>query len=77
MYSIASHSAASAPAKLSGIASAAPDAAPSSPPPGSPENAHRFNLLPVELGCGESLMPLHSVTASVLLNSKFSANIGH
>ncbi|KAG8366866.1 hypothetical protein BUALT_Bualt16G0012500 [Buddleja alternifolia] len=62
-----SHSVASAPAKLSGIAAAAPRR----------RSFFSSSRLPVELGCGESLMPLHSVTASALLNSKLSSKIGH
>lgn len=32
--------------------------------------------LPKELSCGDSLMPLHSVTASVLLKSLLSSEVG-
>lgn len=33
--------------------------------------------LPVELGCVESLMPLHSRIASSLLRSKLSSEVGN
>eukprot|EP00268_Persea_americana_P040506 TRINITY_DN40242_c0_g1_i3.p1 TRINITY_DN40242_c0_g1~~TRINITY_DN40242_c0_g1_i3.p1 ORF type:complete len:105 (-),score=25.36 TRINITY_DN40242_c0_g1_i3:451-765(-) len=46
----------------------------SSPTPSSARfSRHRLpfiSRLPVELGCAQSLMPLHSVTASALLTSK-------
>ncbi|XP_058088510.1 protein NUCLEAR FUSION DEFECTIVE 6, mitochondrial-like isoform X2 [Magnolia sinica] len=35
-----------------------------------------LSRLPSELGCVQSLMPLHSVTASVLLTSKLSLKTG-
>ncbi|KAF8390398.1 hypothetical protein HHK36_024924 [Tetracentron sinense] len=36
-----------------------------------------FSRLPVELGCVQSLMPLHSVTASSLLTSMLSMKAGN
>ncbi|OVA07600.1 hypothetical protein BVC80_8965g30 [Macleaya cordata] len=36
-----------------------------------------FSRLPVELSCGQSLMPLHSVTASALLTSMLSLKSGN
>ncbi|CAA2956435.1 Hypothetical predicted protein [Olea europaea subsp. europaea] len=43
----------------------------------SPRHRSFFSSrLPVELSCGESLMPLHSVTASVLLKSMLSSKVG-
>ncbi|KAG9140710.1 hypothetical protein Leryth_006897 [Lithospermum erythrorhizon] len=47
-----------------------------SPPRISPHRTFFLSRLPVELGCGESLIPLHSVTASALLNSLLSSNVG-
>ncbi|XP_011098486.1 protein NUCLEAR FUSION DEFECTIVE 6, chloroplastic/mitochondrial [Sesamum indicum] len=64
-----SHSVAAGPSKLSGLTPTIPRSSP----------RHRSFLssrLPVELGCGESLMPLHSVTASALLNSMLSSKVG-
>ncbi|KAI5665537.1 hypothetical protein M9H77_15390 [Catharanthus roseus] len=54
--------------------------APTIPSP-APRISRRQNLffsirLPKELSCGDSLMPLHSVTASVLLKSLLSSEVG-
>ncbi|KAL3526426.1 hypothetical protein ACH5RR_011082 [Cinchona calisaya] len=66
-------SAASGPSNLSGLSANLP-----SPAPRLFRRHHLFSKsrLPVELGCGESLMPLHSVTASALLRSRLSSEVG-
>ncbi|KAI3474879.1 hypothetical protein Pfo_030190 [Paulownia fortunei] len=64
-----SHSVAAGPSKLSGLAPTIPRLSPRYRPFFS-------SRLPVELGCGESLMPLHSVTASALLKSMLSSKVG-
>ncbi|CAL5344425.1 unnamed protein product [Camellia sinensis] len=51
----------------------------SGPPSRVSRHHHSFfstSRLPVELGCGESLMPLHSAAASSLLNSVLSSRVG-
>ncbi|XAR71177.1 hypothetical protein NMG60_11028323 [Bertholletia excelsa] len=56
-----------------------PGLAPSNSSPASRLSRHRLFFSPrhpVELGCGDSLMPLHSATASVLLNSLLSSEVG-
>ncbi|KAL7100722.1 hypothetical protein ACP275_08G012500 [Erythranthe tilingii] len=65
-----SPSVAAGPSKLGGLAST------SSRP--SPRHRPFFSSsrLPVELACGQSLMPLHSVTASALLESMLSSKVG-
>ncbi|KAI3462998.1 hypothetical protein Pfo_019661 [Paulownia fortunei] len=63
------HSFASGPSKLSGLERTVPRLS----------TRHRpffSSRLPVELGCGESLMPLHSVTASALLKSMLASKVG-
>ncbi|KAI3726029.1 hypothetical protein L1987_65826 [Smallanthus sonchifolius] len=42
----------------------------------SRRNPRLLSRLPVELGSMQSLMPLHSVTASALLKSMFSSKVG-
>ncbi|KAL0450656.1 UNVERIFIED_CONTAM: hypothetical protein Slati_1622000 [Sesamum latifolium] len=64
-----SHSVAAGPSKLSGLT-------PTIPRPSPRHRSFLSSRLPVELGCGESLMPLHSVTASALLNSMLSSKVG-
>ncbi|KAF5949049.1 hypothetical protein HYC85_015006 [Camellia sinensis] len=51
----------------------------SAPPSRVSRRLHSFfstSRLPMELGCGESLIPLHSATASSLLNSMLSTKVG-
>ncbi|XP_051120209.1 protein NUCLEAR FUSION DEFECTIVE 6, mitochondrial-like [Andrographis paniculata] len=63
-----SYSIAVRPSKLNGIATPVFRLSP----------RHRLfvsSRLPVELGCGESLMPLHSVTASALLRSMLASKV--
>ncbi|XP_057769453.1 protein NUCLEAR FUSION DEFECTIVE 6, mitochondrial-like [Salvia miltiorrhiza] len=66
-----SHSVPAGAPKLSGIAATLPRPSPRLRPFFS-----STSRLPVELGCGESLMPLHSATASALLNSMLSSKVG-
>ncbi|CAA3001280.1 Hypothetical predicted protein [Olea europaea subsp. europaea] len=68
-----SPSVATGPSKLSGLAPATPSPASRV----SPRHGSLFSSRqPVELSSGESLMPLHSVTASVLLKSMLSSKVG-
>ncbi|KAL2539064.1 hypothetical protein Adt_00042 [Abeliophyllum distichum] len=62
---------ATGPSKLSGLT-------PTTPASRVSPRHHAFfsSRLPVELSCGESLMPLHSVTASALLKSMLSSKVG-
>ncbi|XP_077210827.1 protein NUCLEAR FUSION DEFECTIVE 6, mitochondrial-like [Tasmannia lanceolata] len=70
--SLFSRSFSSRPTKIGGLSSP-------NPPP-SRFSRHKFpsiSRLPVELGCAQSLMPLHSVTASVLFTSMLSLKAGN
>ncbi|KAL7244316.1 hypothetical protein ACSBR1_016538 [Camellia fascicularis] len=63
------------PSNLGGLAPSSNSA----PPSRVSRHHHSFfstSRLPVELGCGESLMPLHSATASSLLISVLSSKVG-
>ncbi|XP_078168571.1 protein NUCLEAR FUSION DEFECTIVE 6, mitochondrial-like [Carex rostrata] len=56
---------------IGGARSSAPPSRVSRPMLSSP-----FSRLPVELGCAQSLMPLHSATATALLTSMLSQKPG-
>ncbi|OVA09850.1 hypothetical protein BVC80_1753g52 [Macleaya cordata] len=68
-----SPSSSSGASKLGGFASSAKPTSSRFSLPKSPF----YSRLPAELGCAQSLMPLHSVTASALLTSKLSLKSGN